>query len=345
MIELGLPDPGTPGQSARKSVGDMRACDHGTHEESGSILPLTPDEWRDAVMSTVETPADRAAECEPPMREQVSAGPQLEGSYTSRMPRENGTESGDSDPSSRYPVDSVVNASRVLLMFREVSQLTVGQVATELGVARSTAHRLLTTLQSQGLLHQAAARQAYRPGPALVELGASVVGASDLRHRVRPLLERLNAETGETTHLLVLLGTEVLFVDGVEGRHAIRAAPRIGARELAHTSAAGKVLLASLPLDELRYRYPKNRLVGGTANAVTSRAALESELDATREQGYGINRSESETDLCAISVALRDPGRGHALGAISVSGPASRMDHRVEEIANQLLEVSAAFSD
>ncbi|QJU56312.1 IclR family transcriptional regulator (plasmid) [Herbiconiux sp. KACC 21604] len=253
-----------------------------------------------------------------------------------------GGEPTDAPPS--YAVESVMNAARILLMLRSASELHVGAVSEELGVARSTAHRLLTTLQSQGLLHQPAARRAYTPGPALVELGARVVGAMDLRGQARPVLERLAEKTGETTHLLILRGDEVVFVDGVDGRHAIRAATRIGAFELAHVSAAGKVLLAELPLAELHRRYPRKELTGGTDGAVHTRTALERELAEVRERGYAVNDSESEAGLCAVSVALRDVG-GLAVGAVSVSGPSARMSDRVSDIAGALREALSSRAD
>jgi DNA-binding IclR family transcriptional regulator len=248
---------------------------------------------------------------------------------------------GGSDPA-RYAIESVTNAARILLMLRESRELQVGRVATTLGVARSTAHRLLTTLQAQGLLAQRSARSAYTSGPALVELGAAVVGATDLRSLARPALERLALETGETAHLLVLRDTEVLFIDGVEGKHAIRAATRIGARELAHASAAGKVLLAHLPTEELRRRYPSARLAGGTDHAAKTRAALERELDATRERGYGLNDSESESDLIAVSAPVLDAS-GTPVGAISISGPASRMRSRQADFAAAVRAAAESF--
>ena len=242
-----------------------------------------------------------------------------------------------------YAVESVINAARILLMLRSASELHVGAVAEELGVARSTAHRLLTTLQSQGLLFQPGARRAYAPGPALVELGARVVGAMDLREQARPVLEQLTQETGETTHLLILRGDEVVFVDGVEGRHAIRAATRVGAFELAHVSAAGKVLLAELSPEELHRRYPDEKLHGGTDGALATRSALEAELSRTREQGYAVNHSESEVGLCAVSAPIRDVS-GTAIGAVSVSGPAGRVADHVAEIARSLQAHLAARS-
>lgn len=237
--------------------------------------------------------------------------------------------------SAPYAIESVINASRILLMLRSAKELQVARVADELGVARSTAHRLLTTLQSQGLLQQAGARRAYSPGPALVEIGAAVVGALDLRGMARPLLERVSRETGETTHLIVLRDTEIIFVDGVDGRHSVRAATKIGAHGPAHATAAGKVLLSMLPDGEVARRYPKPRLGGGTEHAAATRAALEKELAITAERGYGLNISESESDLCAIAVAFRDQ-LGSPLGAISISGPESRMRPRIEEFARLL---------
>jgi IclR family transcriptional regulator, acetate operon repressor len=231
-----------------------------------------------------------------------------------------------------YAVESVVSASRILLMLRANTELQVGQVAEELGVARSTAHRLLTTLESQGLLRQAGARLPYRAGPGLIEIGSQVVGAVDLRERARPLLERLARETGETAHLLVLHGLEVVFVDGVEGTNVIRAATRIGARQSAHVSAAGKALLAELPHAELMQRYPGEDLVGGTAKAIQTRSKLIDELRHSVRRGYAVNRCESEPDLCAVSVVIRD-FNDSAIGAVSVSGPSFRMEGHLQECA------------
>ncbi len=254
------------------------------------------------------------------------------------------TSAGEERPdTARYAIESVTNAARILLMLRESRELQVGRVAEELGVARSTAHRLLTTLQAQGLLAQKGARSAYASGPALVELGASVVGAVDLRGLARPILERLAHDTGETTHLLMLRDTEVLFVDGVEGKHAIRAATRIGDRGPAHASGAGKVLLSLLPEEELRRRYPGRTLSGGTDNAVKTRIALLRELEETRQRGYGVNDAESEPDLCAVSAAIAD-NSGNPLGAISISGPVSRVRAHLEEYAALLTKMVGSIT-
>lgn len=223
-----------------------------------------------------------------------------------------------------YPIESVENAARVLLMLRTQRLLRVAEVATELGIARSSAHRMLTTLQAHGLLRQDPATRSYAAGPQLVQLGVAVIGATDLRADARPTIERLCQSTGETVHLIVLDGSMILFLDGVEGRYAIRAAERTGDRAPAHASAAGKVLLAALTKEQLRERYPGSRIRGGTAEAMSSRRALEEELEVVREQGYATNLGESEVGLHAVAVPVRD-ALGTVRAAISVSGPSARL--------------------
>lgn len=222
-----------------------------------------------------------------------------------------------------YPIESVENAARVLLMLRDRRELRVAEVAVELGIARSSAHRMLTTLQSQGLLQQKPTR-VYAAGPQLVQIGVAVIGATDLRAVARPTLERLRRHLGETIHLIILDGSTIVFLDGVEGTFAIRAAERTGDRAPAHPSAAGKVLLASLTREQLRERYPSSRLRGGTTAAKKSRRMLEDELEIVRGQGYAVNLGESEIGLHALAVPVRDAA-GNARAAISVSGPSVRL--------------------
>ncbi|MEV5411094.1 IclR family transcriptional regulator [Thermopolyspora sp. NPDC052614] len=243
-----------------------------------------------------------------------------------------------------YPIESVENAARVLLMLRERRILRVAEVAAELGIARSSAHRMLTTLQSQGLLRQEPVTRGYGPGTGLIQIGVAVIGATDLRAESRPTIERLCHDLGETVHLIVLDGSEIVFIDGVEGRHAIRAALRIGDRAPAHAAAAGKVLLAALPREQLRERYPGGRIRGGTNKAISSRRVLEQELETVREQGYATNFGESEPGLHAIAAPVRDAA-GSVRAAISVSGPAERLaEEKLASHVRTLLDAADRLS-
>lgn len=235
-----------------------------------------------------------------------------------------------------YAIDSVENAARTLLMLRDRPSIRAIDVASELGVARSTAHRMVTTLQRCGLLRRNETDKSYGAGYALVELGMAVIGAADVTTEVAPVLAQLAGETGETAHFLVRENDEVLFVSATEGSHVIRAASRVGTRLPAHITSAGRCLLAALPADEFEQLYPPGRpLRGGTDAAIRTRAQLAKDLESVAAQGYAVNVAESEPGLVAVSVPVRD-ARGAALGAVSISGPADRLEPKVTQIADTL---------
>lgn len=241
-----------------------------------------------------------------------------------------------------YPIESVENASRVLLMLRTQRVLRVSAVASELEIARSSAHRLLNTLLSLGLLRQDPTTRTYGPGAQLIQIGVAVIGATDLRAEARPVIEKLSHQVGETVHLIVLDGSSIVFLDGVEGRHAVRAAVRAGDRAPAHASAAGKVLLAPLTSAQLQERYPGSRLKGGTDSAIGSRRALERELKQVREDGYAMNKGESEFGLHAISAPIYDSA-GKVRAALSISGPSERLT--VSKLVQLTSVIHAAAAD
>ncbi len=223
----------------------------------------------------------------------------------------------------RYPVESIDKALRVLLMLRETPALSVQQASGELGIAPSTAHRILAMLQHRGFVEQDPATRAYRPGPVLTELGLAALRELDIRRAARPHLERLVAELDETAHLTVLRGTSVLFIDGVESSRILRAAARVGQRLPAHATAAGNVLLAALPDETVLELYPEERLEPVTGRTLTNRRALLRRLAEIRERGCAVNDGESEDDLVAVAAAIRT-GDGPPQGAITVAVPATR---------------------
>jgi IclR family acetate operon transcriptional repressor len=226
-----------------------------------------------------------------------------------------------------YPIESVDNALRLLLMFREQDSIRVSEAGAAIGVARSTAHRLLAMLQYHGFVAQDEASRAYRAGPALVDVGLSVVRHMDIREQARPYLERLAQDVAETVHLAVLRGQDVVFVDSVETTRAVRVGSRTGASMPAHCTAGGKALLAALTGAQVKELFPQGRIKGLTPNSITTRAELEKELDKIRDDGYAINIGESEPDISALAMAIGDGERG-TLGVVSISAPISRLDRK-----------------
>ncbi|CAN5292054.1 IclR family transcriptional regulator [soil metagenome] len=237
-----------------------------------------------------------------------------------------------------YPIESVDNALRLLLSLLDQQSMTVSDASGMLGVAPSTAHRLLAMLQYRGFVDQDTVTKRYRSGPVLLKLGLTAVRQLDLRRHARPILERLSKEIAETVNLVVLQGADVLFVDCAESPRIIRVSSRTGVLLPAHCTAGGKALLADLSRDEFRGLYPDAKLSKMTAHSLTRRSQLQQELEEIRARGYATNFGESESGLSAVAVAVRD-GQDRPLGALAASAPNPRLaDERVEEIAKALLQ-------
>ena len=238
---------------------------------------------------------------------------------------ERSSDSGVPGPAGpRYPIDSVGNALKLLLMLRERPAIGVSEASRHLGVARSTAHRLLAELAHHGFVQQVPDTRTYTAGPALVEVGLAALRESDVRVTARPFIEELVRELDETVHLVTLRGAQVLFVDCVEGTRALRAASRTGTELPAHCTAGGKALLAEFPAEHVRELYPGKRLEQMTPNSIGTLPALLAELADVGERAYAVNHEESEAKLRAVAVAIKD-ARGHARAAITLAAP----DHRL----------------
>jgi len=225
-----------------------------------------------------------------------------------------------------YAVKSMDNALRTLLMFQASPSLRLTDVATALGVGRSTAHRLLAMLEFRGFVTRDAGSKAYRAGGALVELAVSAASFVDVRELARPHLERLRNEVGETVHLMMLEGPTARFVDGVEGPQGLRVGSRTGLRIPAYSTSGGKVLLAQLDPAVVAALYPRG-LRAITPETLTDRETLNAELQEVRERGYATNFGESELRVSGVAVCVVGPGGG-PIAAVTVAAPAERLTTR-----------------
>ncbi|WP_326585197.1 IclR family transcriptional regulator [Streptomyces sp. NBC_00487] len=238
-----------------------------------------------------------------------------------------------------YPVSAAGNALRAVRLLHERDELRVIDVAAQLDVARSTAHRILAMLVFHGFAEQDR-HKVYRPGPALRAIrGTHAAPPPDLITRAHRHLIQLAATVRETTHLMVLEGNGARFLDGVEGPQALRVSHRTGTLLPAHVTSGGKALLAELPLDRLRALYP-NGLPGDGAKAPGDFARLAAELTAVRRTGYAYNLQESERGVNAVGACVRDR-TGTAVAAVAVAAPTSRCPRaRLAELAQPLLAVA-----
>jgi DNA-binding IclR family transcriptional regulator len=231
-----------------------------------------------------------------------------------------------------YAIESVSNALRTLLYLRDVDEVRVSELATYLGVAASTAHRLLATLRANDFVEQVPGRRAYRLTSLLSTFSGGPPDRETLARIGRPALVQLCRETDETANLLVLEGADARFIDGVESTRTLRVAPRTGDLLPAHGTAGGKAMLAMLPPDQVRALLGA-RLRKMTIHTVLSRAALEKDLAVVRTRGYATNVNESVLDVGGVGVPVMDRF-DRCVAAITVSGPSSRLN---EETAPSLL--------
>jgi DNA-binding IclR family transcriptional regulator len=239
----------------------------------------------------------------------------------------------------QYPIESVDKALQVLLLLGEQPKLRLTDVSNYLGVASSTAHRLLAMLQYRGFVRQDAATRSYVPGPTLDGLAFGVLRRLDVRTRARPVLERLNSDLGETIHLGRLEGSQVHFIDSMESARALRVGGRLGRSMPAHCTSTGKALLAELGREELLRLFPTEELVQLTEHSIGTRTALLEELARIREQGYARSMEEAEEGVSSIAVALHSTQSPRL--AINVSVPLNRMtDEFRTAILGRLVEAA-----
>jgi IclR family transcriptional regulator, acetate operon repressor len=238
-----------------------------------------------------------------------------------------------------YPIASVDNALRLLMLFRGQPRVRLSEASEYLGVAYSTAHRLMAMLAYHGFVHQEPDSRAYVAGPALVEIGLAAVRELDIRRHARAALEHLAASLGETVHLAVLEGSNVRYLDAVESSRALRVASRTGSVLAANCTASGKALLAELPDAEVSAIFAGSAaLTALTARSITSRPRLLAELRQVRDQGCALNVEESEEGVASVAVAVRGPHQVPA-AALVVSAPVSRMtDQAASRIKAELRE-------
>lgn len=236
-------------------------------------------------------------------------------------------------------IESLSRGLDVLRLLESADDLTLSDIARGLGLSLPRTHRILATLERSGFVFRSAQAKSYR-----LSFGNPEQGAADAFERVLeaayPALESLRDESGETAHLAMLAGRHIYFVASVESPQVMRVTSRVGRRVPAPVTAAGKVLLAHRPDDQVQ------ALLAGLDASVRQR--LSKEIAEARRTGLARNLGESEVGMATMSAAIRLGGTppSHAL---SISGPESRINPSrsiamtaVERRFGQLLTRAAA---
>ncbi|MCW5862282.1 MAG: IclR family transcriptional regulator [Anaerolineae bacterium] len=220
---------------------------------------------------------------------------------------------------------------------------SVSELATAVGLNRTTVYRLLTALESVEYVDRDAAADTYRLGSGLIALGARAQRANPVRLRARPELEALAAGTGETATLELLSGYEVVILDEIPGEYVTSGSQHIGSRWPVYATSTGKAILAHLPPEELARVLvePFRRL---TAHTLIDVAQLRACLAEQRRAGYAVAVEELEVGFVAVGAPLLD-ARGYPVAAISLGGTRARLtDERVPAIGSLVRAAAGRIS-
>lgn len=216
----------------------------------------------------------------------------------------------------------------------------LGELASELGIHKSTTLRLLQVLEKYGYVRRDGEAPVFSLGLHIVELSSWILEGLDARQVARPHLERLARATGETVHLAIRDGAQVVYLDKVESIHPVRMYSRVGSHAPAHCTGVGKVLLAFTD----RADWPDMSLTRFTSQTITEFDDLATVADEILRRGWGRDEREHEDSIRCIAAPVFDASRS-VVAAISVSVPTSRMGPKsLRAHVPLLLDVAADIS-
>ena len=241
-------------------------------------------------------------------------------------------------------LSTVQRVGQVLELFgMDHPERSVSEVATLLGIPKSTAHALLCTMCEIGLLRRTAERR-YRLGWRILALSTTLLATTQYRAEARPVMEDLVARFGETVHLASLESGRVLYVDKLQGTRAVQVSVTgVGVELPAHCSAVGKVLLAFRPWEEVAAMAVQKGLPALTPHTITDLGRLREELELVRQRGYAFDIEEAVLELCCVAAPIRDH-RGHVVAAMSLSVPAYRFHRQKDELRRAIVSACREVS-
>src|SRR3984957_3030828 len=244
----------------------------------------------------------------------------------------------------RAQLASVRNAARVLRAFSRAGQeLGITELSRQLGLGKSTVHRLVTTLTAERLLERGSTPGRYRLGLVLYELGANVTEHVDLHQATLPVLTTLRHETGEMVHVAVLDGLEVVYVERLESHNLLPIFRQVGHRLPAHWTSSGKILLAALPADELTRRLTDWQPRSVTPWTIIDKNRLLTELATVARRGWAQNNEEGHLGIVSVGAPIR--GRdGKVMAAVSVVGDSARMRTMMRRATSLVVESARVIS-
>lgn len=222
-------------------------------------------------------------------------------------------------------VQSLDRAVSLLGLVAEGNGLSLTELANRSGLAPSTVYRMLTTLQRHGVAEFEEPSQLWFVGVELFRMGSAFLRRRKLAERGRAVIEELMLETGETANLAIADHRTVVFVTQAESHETIRAFFRPGTRSPCHASGIGKAILAFSTAERCEALLGRGKLESFTTKTLTTREALDADLQQVRLRGYALDDEERNIGMRCIAAPVFNE-LGEPFGGVSISGPSVRID-------------------
>jgi IclR family KDG regulon transcriptional repressor len=223
-------------------------------------------------------------------------------------------------------------------------ELGAAEIGVRLALNKSTAHRLLMILQQRRFVERNAETGKYRLGWRLFELGSLAASRLDLYAVARPYIAELVEATGETAHLGILRGGEIISIVNVESNRSVRTPSTVGRRSPTYCTSLGKAILANLPDDAARKLIDQIEFRSFTPHTCTDASCLRNELAKVRRQGYSLDDEEIEEGLRCIGAPIWNHD-SRVMGAVSIAGPSYRVggDH-LAQLVESVVAIAGRLS-
>ena len=241
-------------------------------------------------------------------------------------------------------LSSVAMAVKLLKTFSEGEvEIGVTSLAKRLGVAKSTVYRLASTLVSEGMLEQNRDNEKYRLGIALFGLGALVRQRMNVSTEARQVMFDLREATGETVHLAILDGSQIMYVLNLESNHAIRMRADLGSRKPAFCTSEGRAILA-FQTPEIVDRAFAQGFQPRTLKTITQPQKIRDALEQVRRDGYAREDEQCELGMRSIAAPIRND-TGRVVAAVGVAGPLQRItEDLLASYAPQVMNAASIIS-
>jgi DNA-binding IclR family transcriptional regulator len=249
----------------------------------------------------------------------------------------------DAPVRARYRVQVLDRSFRILDALAASDELSPADLAGTLHLHKSTIHRLLVVLEHQRFIRRTPDGK-YGLGTKLIEMGSRAMEQLDLGEHAIPFLRRLVETTGETAHISVLSGNEMMSIANVPGRWTLTTPSTVGRRTQIYCTSVGKALIAFLPEDRLEPLLARLQFTPHTRRTITTSPALRAELARVRRRGYAVDNEEVEEGLRCIGAPVRD-FTGQVVASISIAGPIFRIQKgRVTGLSRAVMKAADDLS-